>query len=242
MPTLDALLQRRPSFDLDELADVANDHLPALIPDDPVDARVKPEVNPRLIRHYVSEGLLDPALKDGRHAVYTVDHLLQLLALRRLLADGVSSTYVGDTLRAKDRDELRAIAEGHLDPFAGASTEPAPPGEDAPSRARAALAAIRRRASLGGEATPRTPVGRAVRTAGTAGSSNVGAAQHRSAPEPASAPDAGTVEGWERVQLLDGVELHVRDDVRLPTSLDARQRLLDHVVREIVRYAQGRER
>jgi hypothetical protein len=39
---------------------------------------------------------------------------------------------------------------------------------------------------------------------------------------------------------LDGVELHVRSDLRLPDSLEARQKLLDAVIREIVLYAQRR--
>lgn len=239
MPTLDDLLRERPGFDLPELADAANELLPRLLPDDPVDARVKPEVNPRLVRHYVSEGLLDPALKDGRRALYTVDHLLQLLALRRLLADGVASTYVGEALRSKGRDELRAIAEGFADlgesPVGGGDTE----REDPRARARAALAAIRQRSS----GTTPTPAPSAPSPG-----HGITSGQHFLVPRAEAPPDpdqdafAGPVEGWERVPLLDGVELHVRDDVRLPRSDAARQRLLDHVVREIVRYAQRRDR
>ena len=45
---------------------------------------------------------------------------------------------------------------------------------------------------------------------------------------------------WERVPLSDGIELHLRSDVRLPDAPSARQRLLDHVIREIVLYAQRR--
>ena len=71
------------------------------------------------------------------------------------------------------------------------------------------------------------------------------------APEPAeegvlrppATPSRGaqTVHAWDRVPLLDGVELHVRRDLRLPASIEARQRLLDHVIRMIVLYAQARD-
>ena len=231
MPDLDSLLDDRPEFGLDELADVANALLPDLLPDDPVDARVKAEVNPRLVRHYVSEGLLDPSLREGKRAVYTVDHLLQLLALRRLLADGLSSALVGETLREKDRESLRAIAEGGGSDFA--ASPPAmqePLAIDPRERARAALAAIR------GESP-----GADVQTFASSPPTSFSGAVHR-APAPSHDERAEDVESWDRLPLFDGVELHVRSDVRLPSSLEARQRLLDHVVREIVRHAQRRER
>ena len=229
MLDLQSFLDRRPQLDLDELADAANSLLPGLLPDDPVDARVKPEVNPRLIRHYVGEGLLDPSLREGKRAVYTVDHLLQLLALRRLLADGLSSTAIGESLRGKDRDELRRIAEGNVDAFLAPSASPAPEGDDARARARAALAAIR------GDTPTADGDGPAASPPSFSG------ALHR-APHPPDATSSAEPESWERVPLFEGVELHVRSDVRLPSSLEARQRLLDHVVREIVRHAQRRER
>ena len=228
MTDLDALLAQRPALSLDELAEAANERLPELLLDPPVDSRVKPEVNPRLIRHYVGEGLLDAPLRDGKRSVYTVDHLLQLLALRRLLSDGLSASGIGESLRGRDREELRAIAEGR----AGVpSPEPTTaPSSDDPhavrAKARAALDAIRSRSA--GAASP--------------------IALHRLPSSPrrpatASVPSrTAEPESWERLPLIDGVELHVRSDVVLPDALEARQRLLDYVVREIVRFAQGRNR
>lgn len=235
MPDLDTLLSRRPTFTLDELADTANDLLDGLLPRAMTDSRVKAEVNPRLIRHYVGEEMLDPALREGRRAVYTVDHLLQLLALRRLLADGYSSGLIGASLRERGRDELRAIAEGRE--VEGEAAEEADGASDvtlsAPrEEARAALDEIRSRAST---------------RRGSSGRDRHASAppldlSHRSVSAPPGPQHASSeARTWERVPLLDGVELHVRSDLRLPDSMEARQRLLDTVVREIIRYAQRRD-
>jgi DNA-binding transcriptional MerR regulator len=231
MPTLDELLATRPSMSLDELTDAANALLPAYLPDDPVDARVTDTVNARLVRHYVSEGVLDGASRDGKKAVYFVDHLLQLLALRRLLADGVSAGSIGDALTRLDRDTLRAIAEGTVGTEALATRATAPSkAEDRRARAAAALAQIRARS--GGGPTPATA---ATHTAPIALS---GLSVHRLTAPSEPPPDAPT--HWDRVPLLDGIELHVRSDVRLPDRPAARQKLLDQVIREIVLYAQRR--
>ena len=231
MPTLDELLATRPSMTLDQLTDAANALLPDYVPDEPVDSRVTGTVNARLIRHYASEGVLDGASRDGKNAVYFVDHLLQLLALRRLLADGVSAGAIGDALTRSDRDTLRAIAEGSAGSEALATPTPAPSGaHDRRARAAAALAQIRARS--GGGPTPATNAAHAAPIA--LGDLTV---HHLTTPtEPPS--DAPT--HWERVPLSDGIELHLRSDVRLPDAPSARQRLLDHVIREIVLYAQRR--
>lgn len=44
--------------------------------------------NERLLRHYVSVGVVDKPVREGRDAVYGFRHLVQFLVARRLLADG----------------------------------------------------------------------------------------------------------------------------------------------------------
>jgi DNA-binding transcriptional MerR regulator len=46
------------------------------------------EGNERLLRHYVSVGVVDKPVREGRDAVYGFRHLVQFLVARRLLADG----------------------------------------------------------------------------------------------------------------------------------------------------------
>ena len=268
MANLQALLIDRPTFTLDQLSDTANEHLARLSTGRPVDARVAREVSPRLVRHYVSEGLLDPAMREGRRVVYGVDHLLQLLALRRLLADGLATNAIGPLLKRMDHGTLLSVAEGDdystvptsFAPLADAGTpegasfegarpddDPrerllqappddlrrAPPGPDEEAarrraRARAAVADIRSRhqgkrsPSLADHFSPSVPP--------------------RSLRPPVPAAGAADPVTWERVPLLDGVELHVRSDLQIPDDPVAQRHLLDHVVRSIVLYAQRRHR
>jgi DNA-binding transcriptional MerR regulator len=48
------------------------------------------EVNPRTVRLYATQGLIDRPGKEGRHAVYGRRHLLQLLLIRNLARRGLS--------------------------------------------------------------------------------------------------------------------------------------------------------
>lgn len=67
------------------------------------------------MRHYTSLGMLDEPLRAGREARYTVRHLLQLLVLRRLLAEGHGASALGDLARRKSDAELLAMLEGGVD-------------------------------------------------------------------------------------------------------------------------------
>jgi len=98
---------------LDDLSQIANTLLPQYLPLDR-SGRTQDEVNPRLIRHYTTQGLLDPPLKEGRGAVYTRRHLLQLLALRRLMVDGHSAQALQPLLGAQSDAELVALLAGEL--------------------------------------------------------------------------------------------------------------------------------
>lgn len=96
---------------LDDLVDAANQLLPGILPTGKA-GRTKDDVNARLVRHYTTERLLDEPLKQGREARYTRRHLLQLLALRRLMADGFSASTLQDTLQSRTDDDLEALLAG----------------------------------------------------------------------------------------------------------------------------------
>ena len=98
---------------LDDLAALANTLLPQYLPLDR-SSRTGDEVNPRLIRHYTTQGLLDPPLKEGREARYTRHHLLQLLTLRRLMTDGHSAQALLSLLSDQSDAELEALLTGEL--------------------------------------------------------------------------------------------------------------------------------
>ncbi|PYE53487.1 MerR family transcriptional regulator [Deinococcus yavapaiensis] len=127
---------------LDAFVELANATLPHVLPLDKT-GRAKDEVNPRLVRHYTTQGLLDEPLKVGREARYTRRHLLQLLALRRFMHEGHGATALHKVLSGKSDDALEALLLGtatfevqpsaaanpalaYLDSLRGSSPPPAP--------------------------------------------------------------------------------------------------------------------
>ena len=95
--------------------------------------RVRDVPDQRAIRYYTTLGLVDrPAAMRGRTALYGPRHLLQLVAIKRLQARGLSLAAV--------QAELAGVGEADLERIA--RVPPAPPGEEAPraSGARASRA------------------------------------------------------------------------------------------------------
>lgn len=87
----------------------ANLWLPRLLPEER-SARPKDEVNARLVRHYSTQGLLSLPVREGREARYSRKHLLELLALRRLMADGLSGRALERALGGRSEAELEELA------------------------------------------------------------------------------------------------------------------------------------
>nr|WP_281378334.1 MerR family transcriptional regulator [Deinococcus budaensis] len=84
----------------------------------PVDraSRPKDEVNPRLVRHYTTQGLLPAPRREGRDARYGRLHLVALLALRRLMADGLGGKALTAAVAGQDEATLERLAlEGAVD-------------------------------------------------------------------------------------------------------------------------------
>lgn len=198
MPALDQYAARTPpnGWSLDELVAAANALLPEFLPaaeDRPGAAgKVREEVNARLVRHYLSLGLLDENAREGREARYGFRHLLQLLLVRRFLTEGYPATVIARLITGKNDAELRALLQGG----ASVSATPANPALDF-------LARVRRRTGLS-PAAPPSP----------AASPPPAAAAVPSAALPNPPPGAA----WNRVELLPGLEIHVREGFRLPSS------------------------
>jgi hypothetical protein len=113
----------RPSWTLDELgAQVAL----ALAVDysGAANGRVRDVPDRRTIRYYTTLGLLDrPAATRGRTALYGRRHLLQLVAIKRLQAGGLSLAGVQERLLGLTDAALEKIAR--LPPAAGGAPAPA---------------------------------------------------------------------------------------------------------------------
>lgn len=98
---------------LQELVDVANELLPGYLPKD-TSGRAAEGVNPRLVRFYTTEGLVPEPHKEGREARYVFGHLLHLLLVRKLLAEGFGSSAIRKTIWGRQREELLALLSGDV--------------------------------------------------------------------------------------------------------------------------------
>jgi DNA-binding transcriptional MerR regulator len=210
------------AWSLQAFVDVANALLPDYLPKD-ASSRAGDEVNPRLVRHYTTIGLLPEPLKEGREARYLFEHLQSLLVVRKLLAEGFSTAAIGQVLKGRARDDLQALLDGavRLELVPGAATDPR----------LAFLRGLRQKAGLDVSAPLGlidNPVSMPPYLA------PYGAPEPSRAPSrtPAawSAPELFEDVAWSRIALLDGLELHVRHDFTLPAT-----RLGDDQIAQLVK-------
>jgi DNA-binding transcriptional MerR regulator len=69
------------------------------------------EGNERLLRHYVSIGVVDKPTREGRDALYGFRHLVQFVAARRLLAEGFPLAKIAKYTAAVPTDALTAYLD-----------------------------------------------------------------------------------------------------------------------------------
>ncbi len=112
MSLLQKFSQTQPTWTLEEFAQVTNVLLPQYLPEAKLNARVREEITPRLIRHYTTLNMLDAPLKEGREARYTYRHLLQILVVRRLLIDGHSTGAIDQLATNSSNLDLESLLEG----------------------------------------------------------------------------------------------------------------------------------
>lgn len=115
---------------IDELAQLVGEALTVGYPGQ-ANGRVREVPDRRTIRWYTTIGLLDrPAAMRGRTALYGTRHLLQLVAVKRLQADGATIADVQQALFGADDTTLTALArlpEPASTPSASAATPAAAP-------------------------------------------------------------------------------------------------------------------
>ncbi len=74
------------------------------------------KISERLIRYYVTEGLLSRPIRIGRDAEYSYKHLLQFLASRTLMEEGYPMQKVADYIAGLDQQHLEPLALGQTKP------------------------------------------------------------------------------------------------------------------------------
>ena len=101
---------RKPLWTLDELCERAASAL-AVDYAGQASGRVRDVPDRRTVRYYTTLGLIDrPAAMRGRTALYSVRHVLQLAAIKRLQAQGLSLTEVQERLVGRTDAALRTLA------------------------------------------------------------------------------------------------------------------------------------
>lgn len=228
-------LDERWSGGIDALVVEANRLLAQLLPEDRA-ARLKDEMNPRLVRHYTTVGLLPAPTREGREARYGRVHLLGLLALRRLMADGLSGKALAGALTGRSEQDLADLARVGV-----TGEEPlAPPAPMFESFAAGAgpllLGALRvdepeRNPAVAYLEVLRRPVKAEVAAAAPA------QGPVRRGRRPQDSVTAGEV--WRRVTLEPGLELHLSSEFRVPRG-EARWDDLLRRLREVLDDTPGR--
>ncbi|AFZ67414.1 MerR family transcriptional regulator [Deinococcus peraridilitoris] len=203
---------REGAFDLAEFVRTANELLSHYLPEVETpsegSSRFKEQLNERLVRHYATLGLLDAPEKAGRENRYTYTHLVQLLALRKLQAEGHNTRTIEGLLQGRSDAELTALLEGgtRMEVMTG-------------NPALAYLTQLKDSSLL----------------SQTMGTVTLGIAPKRSAsPSLFEAPDHSSTSRsrsrrWIRSEVDDGLEFFVREDYRPPKSRSEKQALLERI-------------
>lgn len=207
---------------IDQLAGLVAEALRAVPYEGQPSARVREFPGKRSIRYYTTLGLLDPpAQMRGRTAYYGRRHLLQLVALKRLQARGLSLVDVQKELLAADDQTLTGLADLPEDFFRRPATTAAagpgvsdsaerrsrrapearahtdsPPAADTAPATRTPAADLWAEEAAGGAEGPRGQFWLSSPAGSTAG-------MPTSQPPPAG----GSLRTAAHLQLTDGVEL-----------------------------------
>ncbi len=217
MSTLQQFANHQPHWSLDEFVEVLNPLLPQFLPVQKTRGRVREFVTPRLVRYYTSQNLVDEPLKVGREARYTYRHLLQMLLVRRLLAEGYGTSAIQPLISGKPDSELESLLQGGAQ-LTVETTNPA----------LAFLQQVQQRQSQA--ALPP----HAFATPAALAPDDEAIQRADSLPLP-MLPDAAPTQ-WIRLEILPGLEIHVRDDFQLPVSPQEEANLLQLLARQLTHF------
>jgi DNA-binding transcriptional MerR regulator len=172
------------------------------------------EITSRTVRLYATEGLIDRPGKDGRRALYSQRHLLQLLLIRTLARRGLSLSAIAPLVVGSDAELQQQWNQ--LDE----SAQPAPAAEPI-NDALAYLQSVQADTSgeneasasllplLGSPLNSRSPSLRASRMTGRSTSSS---------------------SRWHRFSLAPGVELHLSESASIPPPGSRREAWLKRLI------------
>lgn len=154
----------------------------------------------RTVRYYLAEGLIPPAEeKQGTASVFEFRHLLQLLVVKKLQAEGLPIRAIRELVTGKTERQLERL----LGVENGQASGPAARGE-----ALSYLESLLQK-------SPSSPLPSSVPRSSAQASPSA----------PLASPNAATGGTWARVELEPGLEVHVSDGYRAPQGEGALRRL-----------------
>src|SRR3954470_6325294 len=157
----------------------------------------------RAVRYYLAEGLIPPAEeKQGTASVFGFKHLLQLLVVKKLQAEGLPIRAIRELVTGKTERQLERL----LGTEQGQS--PGAPQSGARGEALNYLTSLLHKSPSAPLPTAPPPLAAQAPTSSFSGS-----------------PTAAPRETWARVELEPGLELHVSDAYRAPRDEGTMRRL-----------------
>jgi DNA-binding transcriptional MerR regulator len=154
-------------------------------------------VTPRTVHFYIQQGLLPPSGTTGPGARYTQEHVDRLRLIRLLQNEHLPLAEINRRLRGLSSDDVRALVEERR--------------QVRESAHGSALDYIRSVLKQPPDRIAATRLPASSRSAGSAGSAfpEPRASARSAFPEPRAETTLGRSQ-WERIDLSEGIELHVR--------------------------------
>lgn len=221
---LKTLEQNQEEWLIDEFVEIANQLLPNYLPEIKSNTKVKEEINPRLVRHYTNQKLMDEPIRKNRYAFYNYRHLLQILLIRRLLSDGIGTMAIDNLLTSKTNQELKNLLIGGVQINLTTSHPKLATPVHNP--------ALEYLAKLKKSKANKSSTNKQLRTNERSSSLNhtfpSNLEQNREAN--LSFDAQSSTSEWTRLQVLDGLELHIRNDFISPNSIKEQESLNQHLI------------
>jgi len=195
-------------WSLTEFVDIVNGLLPQYLPPVKGSSRVREEINPRLVRHYASQGLIDEPDHQGKFAVYTYRQLLQLLIVKRLQNEGIGANAIAALIAQKSNTELESLLSGGVQ----FNIAPANPALNF-------LQKVKNRSSDSLDAKAAFSCSAPVRSG-----------------EPIFEESQSSVSNWLHLEIAPGLEIQIRSDFKFPktpSEKKALEQLISQKISEI---------
>lgn len=151
----------------------------------------------RTIRFYITEGLLPPPHTRGRNSAYTQEALDRLILIQRLKDAHLPLKEIRDQLDALTPERIHQLAQERNQDLGAQSAEFSPQFSRVESDS--ALNYITRILD--------------ARSAYRAGEPTLSFAQLAQPPTPPEIQKKEPAESWRRIEILPGVELHLREPI-----------------------------